>query len=204
MPQNQNLTKESQLLLQLALKGKDIMSKRICTMVLGTMLVIPNFISAQGSTNLLKNSELKVTNNQLNPWSVTCKFKQDVGYKNQNSISMTLSNASPTVLKGKAVMLQQVKNLKPGKYILSAYIKLDRKISDIVLVRIIRLDGIDVYQATNLKTPEQAEPGVWSKVMAEFDIPEGTTSAMFAFDLRDESPGATVCLDSPVLTYNAE
>ena len=179
------------------------MKKRICTMILGTMFAVSGLISADDSTNLLKNSDLKFdSKGQLIDWSGSNKFIQDTGYKSQNSIHMTVEKQARSCFQ--LTMMQNVKELKPGKYIFSAYIKLDRKIRELLLCRIIKLDGKDDYQVTKLKEAEQPEPGVWVKVIAEFDIPEGTTSSLIAFDLRDALPGATVWVDSPVLTYKLE
>ena len=186
------------------------MNKRICTVILGTMFAVSGLIFAQSGTNLLKNSDLKFDDNgKLIDWShggVKCKFSSDAGYKGQNSARGTLGKqeAKPGEEMGKAVMLQRVEGLKPGKYTFSAYIKLDRKINNMVLLRIIKVDGKDLYQGTHLKAPDQPEPGAWAKVMAEFDIPAGTDVATIAFDLRDSSDGANVWVDSPALTYKAE
>ena len=172
-------------------------------MFLGTMFAVSGLIFAQDNPNLLKNSELKAGNDKsLSDWTVRGKFSQDAGYKGPNSISMILEKDKEGS-GGRAVMTQWVGKLKPGKYIFSAYIKMDRKIKEVVLIRFFMIDGKNDYQGTSLKAPDQPEPGVWGKAMAELDIPEGYNEATFAFDLRDESPGAAFWIDSPVLIYKA-
>lgn len=181
------------------------MNKKICTMIAGMIIVAAGSVFAQ--ENLLKNSELKLDNNgQLTNWSGNCKFNQDTGYKGLNSVYVILEKreASPGVQMGKGVIAQRVGDLKPGKYIFSVYIKEDRKIRELLLCRIIKLDGKDAYQTTLLKASEQPELDTWTKIMAEFDIPEGTDSATIALDLRDVASGATFWVDSPVLTYKSE
>ena len=157
----------------------------------------------QENTNLLKNSELKFDNDgKLLSWSANSKLIREAGYKGLNSVRIALDHQAAVFIQN--TMSQQIKNLKPGKYIFTAYIKLDRKISEVVLMNFFTLDGKVVYQGPHLKASEQPEPGEWGKVMAEFDIPQGTDSASFAFDLRDASPGAFVWIDSPVLTRKLE
>ncbi|MCX6986008.1 MAG: hypothetical protein NT118_14855 [Lentisphaerae bacterium] len=177
------------------------MNKRICAMILGTMFAVAGLIFAQDSPNLLKNSELKIENNKLTNWFVSCKISSDAGYKGKNSVRGTLEKQEE---RGKTIMIQDVADLKPGKYIFSANIKLDRKINDLVLIMIIKLDGKDDYQGTHLQATDQPEAGAWGKVMCEFTIPAGINSATVAFDLRDDAPGATFWVDSPVLTYKPE
>ena len=159
-------------------------------------------VVVQENTNLLKNSELKFDNDgKLLSWSANSKLSRDAGYKGLNSVRITLDHQARVFIRN--TMGQRVKDLKPGKYIFTAYVKLDRKISEVVLMNFFDLDGKVFYQGPHLKASEQPEPGEWGKVMAEFDIPQGTDSASFAFDLRDVSQGATVWIDSPVLTYKA-
>ena len=179
------------------------MKRRICTVILGALVSISGLVLAQDSTNLLKNSELKFDEKgQLPSWSINSKFSQDKGQKGQNSVRMTVEVQARTCFQ--LTMEQRVKDLKPGKYMFSAYIKLERKISEVVLMKYFRLDEKEVYQdGPHMQAPDQPEPGAWGKIMAEFDIPEGTDSATFAFDLRDASPGAAIWVDSPVLTYKA-
>jgi hypothetical protein len=189
------------------------MNKRICAMILGTMFAVSGLILAQDSPNLLKNSDLKIENNILKDWSVglagNCKYVQTAGYKGKNSVLIPVEGVPPGAPAGlensrKEIMTQTVSGLKPGKYIFSAYIKLNRKIDGVVLIRIIQLAGKEEYEGPNLKGPDQPEPEVWGKVMAEFNIPAGASWATIAFDFRDISPGATVCVDSPSLTYKPE
>ena len=178
------------------------MNKRICAVILGTMFAVSGLVFAQDSINLLKNSELKFDNDgKLSDWSANSKLSQDTGYKSLNSVRMTLDHQARVFIQN--TMGQRVKDLKPGKYIFTAYIKLDRKISEVVLMNYFDLDGKVFYQGPHLKASEQPEPGEWGKIMAEFDIPKGTDAASFAFDLRDAAPGASVWVDSPVLTYKA-
>ena len=187
------------------------MNKRICAMILGTMFAVSGLIFAQDSPNLLKNSDLKLNKDgQLTDWNVgSGKCSQTAGYKGKNSVLVTLATAPVGAPAGfeewrKEIMTQQVNGLKPGKYIFTAYVKLNRKIQDIVLISIITVDAKEVYEGTSLKAPDQPEPEAWGKVMAEFNIPAGINSATIAFDFRDSSPGATVCVDSPILTYKSE
>lgn len=178
------------------------MKKTILVMTLIAAMFIPGLIFAQGNTNLLKNSELNIdAKGKITAWYFT-NFSQDKGYKGKNSVCISfLKRDKPGV---QAVMAQYVKNLKPGKYMFTAYFKLDRKIKRILICRIIKLDGKYVYQKKVLTASEQPKPGEWTKVITEFDIPEGTTGANFAFDLRDSTAGATVWIDSPVLYYKSE
>ncbi|MCX6983312.1 MAG: hypothetical protein NT118_00985 [Lentisphaerae bacterium] len=111
------------------------MNKRICALALGAMFAVSGLVFAEDSPNLLKNSELKAGNDKsLSDWTVRGKFSQDAGYKGPNSISMILEKDKEGS-GGRAVMTQWVGKLKPGKYIFSAYIKLDRKIKEVVLIR---------------------------------------------------------------------
>jgi hypothetical protein len=187
------------------------MNKRICALVLGAMFAVSSMIFAQDSPNLLKNGDLMLNKEgQLADWTIgSGKFSQEAGYKGKNSVLVTLASAPKDAAAGyeewrKEIMTQVVNDLKPGKYIFTAYVKLNRKIKEIVLIRIITLDAKRVYEGTSLKAPDQPEPGVWGKVICEFNIPAGVSSATIAFDLRDSSAGATVCVDSPSLTYKSE
>ena len=174
------------------------MNKRILGMVLSAMIAIPCLAFAEENTNLLKNSELKMTDNGLLPsWTTwhKCKFNQDAGYKGQNSVRMVMESGDDLTAPTRIVLTQNVENLKPGKYIFSANIKLDRGIQELSALKCTRVKGEWAYDGKAWS----AEPGTWTNVSAEFDIPEGINSASFAISFRDAGSGATVWVDSPAL-----
>ena len=167
--------------------------------VILSLLVLPCAAYAQENVNLLKNSELKLnTDRTLSGWGGNATFSPDAGRNGASSVRMTVEKQARTCFQ--LTMTQQVKDLKPGKYIFSAYLKADRKIREIQLSRIIK----DVYQTENIKAAEQPEPGVWFKAVLEFEMPEGDDSAMIAFDIRDSSAGANIWACSPLLYRKSE
>ena len=179
------------------------MNKIICAMILGMVVAVSGTAFAEDNVNLLKNSELKMTKDGLLPsWTTwhKCKFNQDAGNKGKNSVRMTLESGDDITAPSRIVLYQSVDNLKPGKYILSANIKLDRKIQELSALTTKVVKGETVYDGKALS----AEPGVWTNVTAEFDIPEGITLAAFAFSFRDAAAGASIWVDSPVLYYKAK
>lgn len=160
-------------------------------------------VIAPEKVNLLKNSEFVFdSNGKLSDWGGNSQFSQDLGFKSKNSVRFALEHQSKLFIQN--YITQRVQGLKPGKYIFTANVKLDRKISDLVLLGFYQAGGENVYQGPHLKASEQPAPGAWGKVMAEFNIPEGIDVATFAIDLRDGAPGATVWVDSPVLIYKTE
>lgn len=159
--------------------------------------------SQDSQKNLFKNSNLisDGSNTKVSAWGISSTFKIEQGYKGKNSVCITLDKKARTCYQ--STMAQKVKNLAKGKYLCTAYVKCNRKISDLLLCRIIKQDGKNNYQTANLTKSEQ-EPGQWTKIMLELDIPEGVDFALFAFDLRDKSSGAKIWIDSPSLKYKAE
>lgn len=176
------------------------MSKKVLSVFLGAMTLLTAGVFAQDDGNLLKNSALKFDEKgNLSEWGGTGKAVSGPGHKGANSACLKWKEDP-----GKATMVQWVYGLKPGKCIFSAYIKLDKKISELVLIKAVRVDGKDDYAGSrSFKAEDQPEPGTWGKIMLEFEIPEGVAGAMFAFDFRDKS-GATVWIDSPSLAYKTE
>ena len=179
------------------------MNKIICAMILGMVVAVSGTAFAEDNVNLLKNSELKMTKDGLLPsWTTwhKCKFNQDAGYKGQNSVRMVMESGDDITAPTRIVITQYVENIKPGKYILSANIKLDRKIQELSMLKSIKVKGETLYDGKELF----AEPGEWTNLTAELDMPEGVNSASFAISFRDVGPGATVWVDSPVLYYKAK
>jgi hypothetical protein len=156
----------------------------------------------QNKDNLFKNSELKANKEgKIAGWSFQGSFSSAPGYKGGNSICVNMDNKGRTLYQ--STMTQIVKGLKSGKYIFSAYVKLDKKIDGLILCRIIEQNGKSVYETARTDASGQ-ETDKWTKIMLEFNIPEGVDKAMIAFDLRDKSPGAKIWIDSPCLIYKAE
>jgi carbohydrate binding protein with CBM4/9 domain len=179
------------------------MNKKIYTLILGMMITISSLAFAEDNTNLLKNNELQIAENgKLQYWGTwaKCKFNQDTGHKGKNSVRMVLPSGDDITAPSRIVLAQGVGNLKPGKYIFSAYVKVDRKILEMSLFRSIKLNGKTDYKGNT----HQLKPGEWTKVMYEFDIPVGATSASVAFSFKDSTSGTTAWVDSPVLYYKAK
>jgi hypothetical protein len=156
----------------------------------------------QNKDNLFKNSELKVNKEgKIAGWSFQGSFSSAPGYKGGNSVCVNMDNKGRTMYQ--STMSQIVKGLKPGKYIFSAYVKLDKKIDGLILCRIIEQNGKSIYETARTDASGQ-ETDKWTKVMLEFNIPAGVDKALMAFDLRNQSPGAKIWIDSPLLEYKAE
>ena len=166
-------------------------------------LAAPCLLFAQDRVNLLKNGELKFDDGgKLGGWGGNAVCVRDKGFKGPDSARAVIEKQGKTFCQ--LTMTQWLTGLKPGKYIFSSYIKLDRKVYEILICRIIKVDGKDVYQTEKITPQDQPEPGEWTKVMAELDIPSGCGSALTGFDIRDKTPGAVIWIDSPAFYYKSE
>ncbi|MBN2641995.1 MAG: hypothetical protein JXR78_10090 [Victivallales bacterium] len=169
--------------------------------IISIMFIVFTGMAQEKNRNLFRNSELIEKDGKIADWGFQGSYSSCKGYKGKNSVCIKMDRKGRTLYQ--STMGQNIRNLSHGKYIFSAYVKLDKKIDALVLCRIITQNGKSVYQSIRLDSTQQ-EIEKWTKMMLEFDIPEGINSAFVAFDLRDKSAGAKVWIDSPLLEYKAE
>ena len=167
-----------------------------------TALTIIGIASASAGDNILENAEFA---DQGKFWGIRySKIEESIQEENgKKAVKMEMHALADN--RGNNVFIQNVRNPKGGVYVYSAEVAPSRKFAILQLLLIYRNDkGKDVYQFVRMKPAEYPEPGKWTRLIGEVNLPEGRKSVAFVVEIRDPKPEGFVLIRNPMLNLKEE